>query len=122
VWGVWWTWDARLTTKLVLWFIYVGYLMVRSAVDEPERASRIAAVVGVVGFVGVVINYFSVELWRTLHPEPTVTRSGGMTGEMVIALCIALVAFSIVFARLLVLRVQLIRAQTAVRELAQHIA
>ena len=122
VWGIWWTWDARLTTTLVLFFIYVGYLMVRSAIDDPDRAARIAAVIGVFGFVGVLVNYFSVSLWRTLHPEPTVTRSSGMTAEMAIALVVAVVGFTLVYARLMTRRVGLIRAQERLSALAQWVS
>src|SRR5919204_3612949 len=63
VWGVWWTWDARLTTTLVLWFVYVGYLMVRSAIAEPERSARIGAVLGIVGFANVPLVQLSVSWW-----------------------------------------------------------
>lgn len=122
VWNVWWTWDARLTTTLVLWFIYVGYLMVRSAVAEPERGARIAAVVGVFGFVGVVVNYASVTLWRTLHPTPTVASPGGMAPVMYLVLVVSLAAFSLVFARLMVLRVGIIRARCRIDDLTQRIA
>src|SRR5207249_1571180 len=72
VWGTWWSWDARLTTTLVLWFIYVGYLMLRSYVVEERRAARYAAVLGIVGFLDVPLIHQSVTWWRTLHPEPVV--------------------------------------------------
>ncbi|MER3448415.1 MAG: cytochrome C assembly protein, partial [Chloroflexota bacterium] len=77
IWGTWWTWDARLTTTLILWFIYLAYLALRSYVSDPNRAARYAAILGIIGFVDVPIIHMSVVWWRTLHPEPVVVRAGG---------------------------------------------
>src|SRR5438045_8816348 len=74
VWGTWWTWDPRLTTTAILWFIYVAYLMLRAYVPEVPRAARYAAVLGIVGFVDVPIIHMSVTWWRALHPAPRVVR------------------------------------------------
>ncbi|MFQ5895478.1 MAG: cytochrome c biogenesis protein CcsA, partial [Nitrospinota bacterium] len=104
VWGVWWTWDARLTTTLVLWLIYVGYLMLRAYVPEPERQARYAAVVGIVGFLDVPIVHLSVVWWRTLHPGPTVLRRAGLAdlpGSMHVALWSMLLALTLLFLFLL---------------------
>ncbi|HSP08047.1 MAG TPA: cytochrome c biogenesis protein [Candidatus Dormibacteraeota bacterium] len=70
VWGVFWTWDARLTSTLVLWIIYAGYLLVRRLAEPGRQAARFAAVVGIFGFIDVPIVYFSVTWWRTFHPGP----------------------------------------------------
>ncbi len=101
VWGVWWTWDARLTTTLILWMMYVGYLMLRAYMSEPGQRARFAAVLGIVGFVNVPIVHMSVEWWRTLHPKPVVMRAGGLSdlpGSMHVALWSTLLAFLLVFA------------------------
>jgi heme exporter protein C len=119
VWGVWWTWDARLTTTLVLWFVYVGYLMVRSAIADPERSARIGAVLGVVAFANVPLVQLSVTWWRTLHPTPSVTQPGAMGGTLMPILLFSTAMFAVVFARLVVLRLQLVRAQAEARRLAQ---
>lgn len=66
-WGVWWTWDARLTSTLVLFLIFVGYLSLRAFIDEPDRRARWSAAVGVLGAINVPIVYMSVKWWRTLH-------------------------------------------------------
>lgn len=110
VWGVWWTWDARLTTSLVLWFIYVGYLMLRGAIGDRERAARAAAVVGIIGFVDVPISYLSVTWWRTVHPPATtVIRAEGpaMPPEMFTTLMLMLVAFTLLYLFLLRFRITL---------------
>lgn len=77
VWGTYWTWDARLTTTLLLWLIYVVYLMLRGFVGDPERGRRYAAIVGIIGFIDVPIVHMSVRWWRTLHPDPIVARADG---------------------------------------------
>ncbi len=99
IWGTFWEWDARLTTTLILWFIYLGYFMVRAYVSDQERAMRYAAVVGIIGFIDVPIIHMSVRWWRTLHPEPIVTQSGGpaMPDSMLYTLGVSLVAFTLFF-------------------------
>ncbi|HET7465796.1 MAG TPA: cytochrome c biogenesis protein CcsA [Candidatus Dormibacteraeota bacterium] len=72
VWGAFWTWDARLTSTLVLWIIYAGYLLVRRLATPGRQAARFAAVVGIFGFIDVPIVYFSVTWWRTQHPGPVI--------------------------------------------------
>ena len=78
IWGIWWTWDARLTSMLVCWLIFAGYLMMRRAVEEPTQRARLSAVVSVFGGIDVVIVWKSIEWWRTQHPQPVLTiRDGG---------------------------------------------
>jgi heme exporter protein C len=107
VWGTWWTWDARLTTTLILWFIYVGYLVVR-AWAPGDRGARAAAVIGVVGVLDIPLIHWSAILLRTLHPAPTVFRAGGpaLPVSMQIPLAINTVAFMVVFLALLAVRVR----------------
>ncbi|MGH7361371.1 MAG: heme ABC transporter permease CcmC, partial [Candidatus Methylomirabilales bacterium] len=73
-WGTWWTWDARLTSTALLFVIYLGYLLLRSVVDDPERAATLAAVLGIVGTLDVPIIHFSVEWWRTLHQPSSMLK------------------------------------------------
>lgn len=117
VWGAWWTWDARLTTTLILWFIYVGYLMVR-AWAPGSRGARAAAIIGIVGALDIPIIHWSAVLLRTLHPQPTVFRPEGpaLPPSMLIPLMINMVAFLVVFAALLVLRVRQERTLDALAE------
>ncbi|MGB8647537.1 MAG: cytochrome c biogenesis protein CcsA [Anaerolineae bacterium] len=105
-WGTFWVWDARLTTTLVLWLIYIGYLMLRSAVDDTRRA-RMAAVLGIIGFMDVPIIYLSVTWWRTMHPTLLVGSEGGLERPMVITLMVCLLSFTLLYAWLMLVRVRL---------------
>ncbi len=78
IWGIWWTWDARLTSMLICWLLYAGYLMLRHAIDEPTQRARIAAVMSIFAFVDVPIVFFSIKWWRTQHPQPVVWGGGSM--------------------------------------------
>jgi heme exporter protein C len=109
VWGIWWTWDARLTLTLVLWLIYVGYLMLRHYVIDPERRATFSAVVGIIGFLDVPIVYFSIRWWRTQHPQPVIGggEGSGLDPRMWYALLVCLVAFMLLFLYLLRKRTRL---------------
>jgi heme exporter protein C len=122
IWGTWWSWDARLTTTLILWFIYVGYLMLRSSVADEGKAARYAAVLGIVGFLDVPIIHQSVVWWRTLHPESVVLAAGGpaMPPSMLLTLGVALAAFTLLYAFLLRVRVSVERLRTEVRALRRR--
>ncbi len=103
VWNVYWTWDARLTTSLILWLIYLAYLMVRSYTSDPERGAKFAAVFGIIGFLDVPIVYMSIRWWRTLHPAPVIGGGGGLAPEMKAALFFSLFAFTVLYITLLLL-------------------
>ena len=83
-WGIWWAWDARLTTMLVCWLIYAGYLMLRKAIEEPTQRARLSAVMSIFGCVDILIVWKSIEWWRTQHPAPvlSVRDGGGMAPGM----------------------------------------
>ena len=78
IWGIWWTWDPRLTSMLVCWLLYAGYLMLRRAVEDPTQRARIAAVFSIFACVDVPIVFFSIRWWRTQHPQPVVWGGGSM--------------------------------------------
>lgn len=121
VWGTYWQWDARLTSALVLWLTYVGYLFLRGLAADPSRAGRIAAVVGIVGFINVPIVHFSVYWWRTLHPSgPTPANpveSSGLGGPEMLAFFTSLIAFTLLAAWLCAVRVRLGYLSDTVAEL-----
>ena len=104
-WGVWWTWDPRLTSTLLLWMIYVAYMMARAYTSEPGRGSRFAAVIGILGFADVPIVYFSVVWWQNIHPQPLIKPGDlELTGRMTATLFVSLLAFTMLFASLLIRR------------------
>jgi heme exporter protein C len=72
VWGIWWTWDARLTSTFVLWLLYTAYLLLRGFLDDPQRKAMFSAVFGIFAFLDVPLVYFSNRLWRTQHPQPVI--------------------------------------------------
>lgn len=97
VWNTWWTWDPRLTTTLVLWFIYVAYFMLRSAASS-DAGPRLAAVLGIVGFLDVPIVFMSIRWWRTIHPVTISSKGILLEPPMLTTLQISMVAFLLLFA------------------------
>jgi len=120
-WGVWWVWDERLTISLIQFLIYVGYLMLRSSVEDPARRARFAAVYGVVAFVSVPLNFIAIRLWRSQHPLVFGTESGGLSSNMMFAFFFCLVAFTIWYATLMGHRIRLERIRDEVEELKQRL-
>ena len=121
-WGIWWTWDARLTTAFVLWLIYLGYLLLRSYVDDPTRRANLAAVLGILGGADVPIVYFSIRWWRTQHPAPVIMGGpdSGLHPDMWITLLICLAAFTLLFWWLFGWRTDLEREARSVEALRQR--
>ena len=116
VWGIWWTWDARLTTSLVLWLIYVAYLLVRSFAVEPAKSARYGAVIGIVGFIDVPLVFVTVNLWRTQHPT-TIIFEGGLTPAMLATLLVCIAAFTVLYWILVVQRVGIKMLEADVKRL-----
>jgi heme exporter protein C len=107
IWGTWWSWDPKLTTTLILWFLYLGYLMVRSYA-EPPRGPRYAAILGIVGFVDVPIVYQASVWWRTLHPSPVLgPEASSQSTDIVWLLLLSLVAFTVLYAFLVRVRMEI---------------
>ena len=77
VWGIWWTWDARLTSTFVLWLLYVSYLLLRSLLEEPERRALLSALFGIFAFLDVPLVFGAIRWWRTQHPQPVIMGSPG---------------------------------------------
>jgi heme exporter protein C len=77
VWGIWWTWDARLTSTFVLWLLYVSYLLLRTLVDDSDRRALLSAVFGIFAFLDVPLVYMSIRWWRTQHPQPVLFGGPG---------------------------------------------
>ncbi|MDB4223137.1 heme ABC transporter permease [Granulosicoccus sp.] len=108
MWGTWWIWDARLTSELLLLFLYLGYLALRGALDSPQSASRAAAILAVVGVVNIPIIHFSVEWWNTLHQPATITKfdKPSMHISMLRPLLLMVLAFQLLYFYNLMVRVR----------------
>jgi heme exporter protein C len=106
-WGVWWTWEPRLTTSAVLWVIYASYMALRQAIEGKERQARLAAVYSIIGFVSVPVNFMAIRWWRTVHP--LVFESGGANLEpsMLAVLIFSVVTFTLLYFAILSLRLRL---------------
>jgi heme exporter protein C len=113
IWGTWWTWDARLTLTLFLFFLFVGYLALRAAVSEPRERARFSAVVGILGMLLVPFIHLSVYLFRTLHPQPIVLKPSApsLPPEMLRTLLISTLVFTVLYLGLVTFRYGLALAQ-----------
>lgn len=110
-WGVWWTWDARLTLTAILFTIYVGYLMLRAFAEEPQAAARYGAVLAILGFLDIPLNHLAVQWWRTLHQPSSLLRPGGpsVDAALLVPLLVNLVGLMLVYGYYLCRRIQLER-------------
>jgi heme exporter protein C len=109
MWGTWWVWDARLTSVLVLFFLYLGYMALNTAFDDPARGQKSSAILALVGFVNVPIIKFSVEWWNTLHQPSSVIKMGGpaIHSSMLWPLLLMGAAFTTYYLWLLLIRIRL---------------
>src|SRR5262245_35060584 len=109
MWGAWWVWDARLTSVLILFFLYVGYIVLWGAIEEPPRAARAARILALIGVINVPIIHFSVEWWNTLHQGASVFRVGGpsITTSMLIPLLVMALAYNVFYAAVLLMRMRM---------------
>ncbi len=125
VWGVWWTWDAKLTTTLILWFIYVGYLMVKSYAPVGSQGQRFASVVALIGAIDAPIIYFATLWWRTAHPELNIgplAESGGLDSRMALTFLVSMIAFTALYVYLLFERYSLKQTANDLDELHRQTA
>jgi heme exporter protein C len=104
MWGTWWAWDARLTSVLILFFIYLGYIAIWEAVEDKARAARLAAIVAIVGSVNIPIIHFSVQWWNSLHQPASIMRAGGPTIDpsMLTPLFLMIGAYMAIYAALVI--------------------
>ena len=119
MWGTWWVWDARLTSVLVLFLFYVGYMALRSAIDDEQKAARAAAVLGLVGLINLPIVKFSVDWWNTLHQPASLIRMGGSSLDPAYlrALLVMMAAYGMLFLALWItaIRTEIVRRRVLTR-------
>ena len=108
MWGTWWAWDARITSELILLFLYLGFIALQASIDDPKRAARAAAILALVGVVNIPIIHFSVEWWNTLHQPASVSRIGRprIYISMLIPLLLMAVAFTTYFVTVVLMRMR----------------
>lgn len=116
-WGVWWTWDPRLTTSAILWVTYAAYLILRQALEEAGRRARVAAVYSIAAFVSVPLNYSAARWWRAAHPVVLGSSGSGLAPSMLGVLLFCVLSFTLLYAALLRTRVHLERLSDAVAQL-----
>ena len=126
-WGTWWVWDARLTSELILLFLYIGYMSLAAAIDDPRRGDKASAVLALVGVVNIPIIYFSVQWWNTLHQGASVsiTRAPSMASTMLIGMLVMVFAFWAYSIAAALMRVRIVilereRSSAWVRELGHR--
>jgi heme exporter protein C len=127
-WNVWWTWDPRLTISTIGWLLYVGYLMLRGAVDNPERQARFAAVYALIAAFSVPINWMAIRWWRTIHPAVVAPANNdqamgsfGLSDNIRTTLMFCLVSFTVFYITLMYHRIQLENVKRRVDVLKQRI-
>ena len=117
VWNTWWTWDPRLTLTAVVWVIYIAYVMLRAAVEEPTRRARFAAVFGIAGFASVPLDFFAIRWWRTIHPVIFESKGFHLSPRMMATMFFCLGAFTVLYVVLLVQRLRLENLRAKLMEL-----
>src|SRR6266481_818710 len=122
VWGIWWTWDARLTSTFVLWLLYVSYLLLRTLVEEPDRRALFSSLFGIFAFLDVPLVYFSIRWWRTQHPQPVILGGpgSGLDPRMRVSYLLVWAAFTGLLILLLHGRFKLEAMRASVEELRRE--
>ncbi len=124
-WNVWWTWDPRLTISAISWLLYIGYLMIRGAIDNPERQARFAAVYALIAAMSVPLNFMAIRWWRTIHPAVVApgqnTEDFGMSDNILNTLFFCLFAFTVFYVMLMYHRIKLEDLKRRVDALKQQI-
>ncbi|WP_242968440.1 cytochrome c biogenesis protein CcsA [Sulfobacillus sp. hq2] len=113
-WGIWWTWDPRLTSTLILWVLFAGYLLLRDSSDNVYRRATYAAVLALVAFADVPIDYMAIRWWHSIHPVVITAHGVNMAPRMVDAMLVSIVAFIGLFVTWMVIRVRLLRTEMAI--------
>ncbi len=122
IWNTWWTWDPRLVTATIAELVYIAYIMLRQGIDDPNRRARFGAVYAIIGFVSVPLSFFSIRIWRTIHPIVVGTSEGEaiemqMSGDMQTTFFFSLFTFTVVAISLVWHRIRLGQLQDEVEQI-----
>ena len=123
VWGIWWTWDMRLTLSLIVFLIYLSYLLLRDFIEEPEKRARFAAIYGIFAIPAVIFDYLAIRLYRTQHPQPVIMggEGSGLDPTMRWVLLISTLTFVLWWILMAVLRVRLEKQRDEVQQLRRQL-
>jgi len=123
VWGIWWTWDARLTSTFVLWLLYVSYLLLRTLVEEPDRRALLSSLFGIFAFIDVPLVFGAIRWWRTQHPQPVIMggQGSGLDPTMKMVFFFSAFAMHVLMVFLLAERYSLEKLQTETDFLAHEV-
>ncbi len=116
-WNTWWTWDPRLSTTLVMWFIYAGYLALRQSIDNPQKKRAVSAVLGIVAFLNVPLVFLSARMWRSIHPAVFGSGGGGLEPEMMTTVLVCIAALGMLTAGILLYRIRQLDLKDRVKNL-----
>lgn len=126
-WNVWWTWDPRLTISTISWLLYIGYIMLRGAIDNPERQARFGAIYALIAAMSIPLNWMAIRWWRTIHPAVVLPGKNadsmggfGMSDNILTTLMFCLLAFTVFYITLMVHRTRLERLKRRVDTVKQH--
>jgi heme exporter protein C len=117
IWGTWWTWDPKLTATLILWFMFVAYLMLRSYMGRTHASARAGAVLAIIGVIDVPIIYEAANWWRTLHPSAEIGQQGALPFPVVLTFLVSAITFTLLYSLLLIQVYQLQKMQTIAQRL-----
>ena len=120
IWNVWWTWDPRLTTTLIMWFVYAAYLILRQSGVGGERAPVVRAALGIVAFLDVPLVFISARKWRSIHPTVFGSQGGGLEPEMLAAVLVSIAAMGLLWVALLSLRARQLGQGATIRHIFLH--
>jgi heme exporter protein C len=117
IWGTWWTWDPKLTATLILWFMFVAYLMLRSYMGRTHASARAGAVLAIIGLIDVPIIYEATNWWRTLHPSTEIGQQGALPLSVVLTVMVSSITFTLLYSFLMIQVYQLQRMQSIAQRL-----
>lgn len=115
-WGVWWTWDPRLTATAILWVLFLAYLLLREWNENPERRARFSAVLAVIAYLDVPIDYMTIHWWNSIHPIVITAQGFNLAPAMIVAMFGSMVAFALIFIAWMAIRMRIMRAENGLSE------